>query len=424
MKKLALHWQIIIGMIAGVLAGLLAGSLGTSAFVKVWISPFGTIFINLLKLIAVPLVLVSLIVGMSNLKDISRLSRMGTKTFALFLLTTIMAITIGLLTVNIVNPGLSFSPEKREELKAMYSSKVEERSAMAQDFQTKGPLQFVVDAVPENLFMSLGDNKRMLQVIFFALLFGVAMVMLPEKQTETVRKFFMEANDIVLKIVDIIMKFAPYGVFALMAGMVADFSSGGGVLELFQALGLYSFAVIFGLFMMLLLVYPLMLKIFTKIPVKKFYQDILPAQMLGFSTSSSAAALPVTMKCSEEKLGLREEVTSFCLPIGATVNMDGTSLYQAVAAVFIAQAFGVDLSLGQQLTIVVMATLASIGAAPVPGAGMVMLIVILQSVGLNAEGLGLIFAVDRILDMFRTVVNITSNVTVAAIVDRMEYKQT
>jgi proton glutamate symport protein len=285
-------------------------------------------------------------------------------------------------------------------------------------------LQFVVDAVPENLFMSLGDNKRMLQVIFFALLFGVAMVMLPEKQTETVRKFFMEANDIVLKIVDIIMKFAPYGVFALMAGMVADFSSGGGVLELFQALGLYSFAVIFGLFMMLLLVYPLMLKVFTKIPVKKFYQDILPAQMLGFSTSSSAAALPVTMKCSEEKLGLREEVTSFCLPIGATVNMDGTSLYQAVAAVFIAQAFGVDLSLGQQLTIVVMATLASIGAAPVPGAGMVMLIVILQSVGLNAEGLGLIFAVDRILDMFRTVVNITSNVTVAAIVDRMEYKQT
>jgi proton glutamate symport protein len=264
----------------------------------------------------------------------------------------------------------------------------------------------------------------MLQVIFFALIFGIAMVMLPEKQTETVRKFFMEANDIVLKIVDIIMKFAPYGVFALMAGMVADFSSGGGVLELFQALGLYSLAVIFGLFMMLLLVYPLMLKVFTKIPVKKFYQDILPAQMLGFSTSSSAAALPVTMKCSEEKLGLREEVTSFCLPIGATVNMDGTSLYQAVAAVFIAQAFGVDLSLGQQLTIVLMATLASIGAAPVPGAGMVMLIVILQSVGLNAEGLGLIFAVDRILDMFRTVVNITSNVTVAAIVDRMEYKQT
>lgn len=426
MKKLALHWQIIIGMVAGVLAGLLAGSLGITPFMKGWISPFGTIFINLLKLIAVPLVLVSLIVGMSNLKDISRLSRMGTKTFVLFLFTTIMAITIGLLTVNIINPGHSFSPEKRDELKQMYSSNVAERSVMAQDFQTKGPLQFVIDAVPENLFMSLGDNRRMLQVIFFALLFGIAMVSMPERKTDTVRKFFVETNDVVLKVVDIIMKFAPYGVFALMAGMVADFSGSGqgGVLELFQALGLYSFAVIFGLFVMLLAVYPLMIRLLTRIPVKKFYQDILPAQMLGFSTSSSAAALPVTMNCCEQKLGLREEVTSFCLPIGATVNMDGTSLYQAVAAVFIAQAFGVDLSLGQQLTIVLMATLASIGAAPVPGAGMVMLIVILQSVGLNAEGLGLIFAVDRILDMFRTVVNITSNAAVAAVVDRMEYKQT
>lgn len=424
MKKLALHWQIIIGMVAGVLVGLLAGATGFTSFTKIWIGPFGTIFINLLKLIAVPLVLVSLIVGMSNLKDISRLSRMGSKTFVLFLLTTFLSITIGLLTVNIINPGHSFSPEKREELKNLYSSNVEERSVMAQDFQSKGPLQFLVDAVPENLFLSLGDNKRMLQVIFFALLFGISMIMLPENQTGAIKKFFNEANEVVLKMVDLIMKFAPYGVFALMAAMVADFSQSGqgGVLELFQALGLYSFSVIFGLFVMLLVAYPAMLKGFTKIPVKKFYQDILPAQMLGFSTSSSAAALPVTMKVCEEKLGLKEEVTSFCLPIGATVNMDGTSLYQAVAAVFIAQAFGVELSLGQQLTIVVMATLASIGAAPVPGAGMVMLIVILQSVGLNAEGLGLIFAVDRILDMFRTVVNITSNATVAAVVDSMENK--
>lgn len=422
MKKLALHWQIIIGMVAGVLIGLLAGTSGMSPFLKSWITPFGTIFINLLKLIAVPLVLVSLIVGMSTLKDITKLSRMGGKTFVLFMLTTVLAITIGLLTVNIINPGLSFSPEKREELKAMYSSNVEERASAAQGFQNSGPLQFLVDAVPSNIFASMSNNTLMLQVIFFALLFGISMIMLPEKQTETVRKFFVETNDIVLKLVDIIMKFAPYGVFALMAGMVADFtgSGEGGVLELFQALGLYSFAVIFGLFMMLLVVYPLMIKFMTKIPVGKFYKEILPAQMLGFSTSSSAAALPVTMTCCEKKLGMKDEVVSFCLPIGATVNMDGTSLYQAVAAVFIAQAFGVDLSLGQQLTIVLMATLASIGAAPVPGAGMVMLIVILQSVGLNAEGLGLIFAVDRILDMFRTVVNITSNATVAAVVDRME----
>jgi len=422
MKKLALHWQIIIGMVAGVLIGLLAGTSGMSPFLKSWITPFGTIFINLLKLIAVPLVLVSLIVGMSTLKDITKLSRMGSKTFVLFMLTTVLAITIGLLTVNIINPGLSFSPEKREELKAMYSSSVEERASAAQGFQDRGPLQFLVDAVPSNIFSSMSNNSLMLQVIFFALVFGISMIMLPEKQTETVRKFFVETNDIVLKLVDIIMKFAPYGVFALMAGMVADFtgSGEGGVLELFQALGLYSFAVIFGLFVMLLVVYPLMIKFLTKISVSKFYKEILPAQMLGFSTSSSAAALPVTMTCCEKKLGMKEEVVSFCLPIGATVNMDGTSLYQAVAAVFIAQAFGVDLSLSQQLTIVLMATLASIGAAPVPGAGMVMLVVILQSVGLNAEGLGLIFAVDRILDMFRTVVNITSNATVAAVVDRLE----
>lgn len=410
MPKLALHWKILIGLTFGVIWGLVSSQFGWSSFTTEWIKPFGTIFINLLKLIAVPLVIVSLIDGISNLKDIAQLSKMGGRTIALYLSTTIIAISIGLLLVNIIKPGNSIDENKRIELQQSFASKAIEKIEVAESVSKRGPLQPLVDIVPDNLFEAMSDNTRMLQVIFFALLFGISMVLLPENKTAPIKSFFNSVNEIILKMVDVIMLAAPYGVFALLASLEAD-------LSMLKALGVYSITVVLGLAFMIFFVYPLFLKLFTQRSIKEFFKGILPAQTLAFSTSSSAATLPVTLECCEKNLKLKEETSGFVLPLGATINMDGTSLYQAVAAVFIAQVYGIDLNISQQLTIVLTATMASIGAAPVPGAGMVMLVIILQSVGINPEGLALIFAVDRILDMCRTVTNVTSDITVASIVD-------
>lgn len=417
MKNLALHWKIIIGMILGVAYGLIANQMGWVSFTNDWIKPWGTIFVNLLKLIAVPLVFASLIKGVASLSDISRLSRIGGKTIAFYLASTVIAVTIGLFLVNSVQPGNTFSEEKRMELKETYASKVGAKINAATNVKEEGPLQFVVDMVPSNFMAASSNNRNMLQVIFFAILFGIAMVMLPKDKTTYVKGFFDGVNDIILQIVDIIMLMAPYGVFALLGGLVVDF---GGSADLFIALGMYSITVIIGLLMMILVIYPIILKSFTKVKYLDFFKAISPAQMLAFSTSSSAATLPVTMERCEEHLGVSEEVSSFVLPLGATINMDGTSLYQAVAAVFIAQAFGYDLDLAAQLTIVLTATLASIGAAAVPGAGMVMLVIVLSAIGIDPEGIALIFAVDRILDMMRTVVNVTGDATVATVVASTE----
>ncbi|HJN63405.1 MAG TPA: dicarboxylate/amino acid:cation symporter [Flavobacteriales bacterium] len=416
MKKLALHWKIIIGMVLGVVFGLIASKMGWASFTNDWIKPWGTIFVNLLKLIAVPLVFASLIKGVASLSDISRLSRIGGKTIAIYLTSTVIAVTIGLLLVNTVNPGSDFDKESievTESTKLGANKKIVDAANVKED----GPMQFVVDIVPTNIFSSASNNRNMLQVIFFAILFGIAMVMLPNDKTHHVKGFFDGINDIILQIVDLIMLSAPYGVFALLAGLVVDF---GASATLFIALGKYSLTVIAGLLLMILVVYPLILRLFTKVKYLDFFKGISPAQMLAFSTSSSAATLPVTMERCEDHLGVSEEVSSFVLPLGATINMDGTSLYQAVAAVFIAQAFGIELDLSQQLTIVLTATLASIGAAAVPGAGMVMLVIVLGAIDVPTEGLALIFGVDRILDMMRTVVNVTGDATVATIVASTE----
>jgi len=422
MKSLALHWKIIIGLVLGVVFGLLAIVVGWDQFTNDWIKPFGTIFINLLKLIAVPLVFASLIKGVASLSDISKLSRIGTKTIALYLTSTVLAVTIGLLIVNTVQPGKYFSQEKRIEFKEKYASKTEAKMDAAAYVQEQGPLQFLVDIVPQNFLNATTNNKNMLQVIFFAILFGMAMIMLPDAKTVYVKGFFDGVNDVILQIVDMIMFTAPYGVFALLASLMVDFSDGdvNNVIELFSALGLYSLAVILGLLIMIFVVYPIILRMFTKMNYFDFFKGIMPAQMLAFSTSSSAATLPVTIERCEDHLGVSEEISSFVLPLGATINMDGTSLYQAVAAVFIAQAFGIDLDLTQQLTIVLTATLASIGAAAVPGAGLVMLVIVLGAVGIDPEGVALIFAVDRILDMLRTVVNVTGDATVATVIASSE----
>ena len=416
MKKLALHWKIIIGMVLGVVYGLIANKLGWVDFTNAWIKPWGVIFVNLLKLIAVPLVFASLIKGVSSLSDIAKLSRIGGKTIALYLTSTVIAVTIGLLLVNTVKPGEGFdmnSIQVSENTQTGAEKKIED----AKEVKQEGPLQFAVDIVPTNIFSAASNNRNMLQVIFFAILFGIAMIMLPSEKTVHVKGFFDGINDIILQIVYLIMLAAPYGVFALLAGLVVDFGASS---SLFIALGKYSATVIVGLLLMILVVYPIILKLFTKIKYVDFFKGISPAQMLAFSTSSSAATLPVTMERCEDHLGVSKEVSSFVLPLGATINMDGTSLYQAVGAVFIAQAYGIPLDLPAQLTIVLTATLASIGAAAVPGAGMVMLVIVLGAIGVPVEGLALIFGVDRILDMMRTVVNVTGDATVATVVASTE----
>jgi len=400
-------------MALGLVWGLSASALGLTDFTKDWIKPFGTIFINCLKLIAVPLIIVSLIDGVSNLSDVSKLSRIGGKTIGLYMLTTVFAITLGLILVNIIQPGKLLSAERRDSLHETFASDLDKSITAAHVPSETGPLQPLVNIVPDNFFNAASDNTNMLQVIFFAILFGVAMILANKEKIQPVKNFFDGANAIILNIVDIIMMYAPIGVFALLASLNID-------MELMKALSVYSLNVVLGLALMVFVMYPTLLKIFTKVKYKEFIRGILPAQILAFSTSSSAATLPVTMDCAEKNLGISEEVSSFVLPLGATINMDGTSIHQGISAVFIAQAFGIDLTLSQQLTILLTAILASIGAAAVPGAGIIMLIIVLESVGLDPAGLALILAVDRPLDMLRTAVNITGDSTVASIVATSE----
>ncbi|MFZ2429786.1 MAG: dicarboxylate/amino acid:cation symporter [Lutibacter sp.] len=412
MKKIALHWQILLGMVLGVAVGLIMTQFeGGKEIVQDWIKPLGTIFINSLKLIAVPLILASLIKGVSDLKDISKLSKMGGRTIALYIITTVIAVSIGLLLVNIIKPGESISENTRQELVQNYSGDTQKYKEEAAIQQETGPLQSLVDIVPDNIFGAASDNKNMLQVIFFALIFGIGLILIPEEKSTPVKNFFDGFNEVILKIIDLIMLAAPYGVFALLTALVVESPS----LDLFKALIWYAFTVILGLAMILVFYYSLVWTITKKSP-SFFFKGISPAQLLAFSTSSSAATLPVTMERVTEHLGVDEEVSSFVLPIGATINMDGTSLYQAVAAVFIAQAFGMELSLSVQLGIIVTATLASIGSAAVPGAGMVMLVIVLAQAGIPEAGLALIFAIDRPLDMCRTTINVTGDAVVSMIV--------
>ncbi len=413
MKNLALHWQILIGMAAGVAFGFATATLAPeSTFVQDWIKPFGTIFINLLKLIAIPLIVASLIKGVSDLKDISKLSQMGGRTIAIYIATTVIAVSIGLLVVNIIEPGNFIEESTRLELMDTYGGDASKRIEAAANQKKAGPLEALVNIVPSNIVGAATSNRNMLQVIFFAIFFGLGMILIPEEKARPVKLFFDSLNEVVLKLIDLIMLMAPYGVFALLASLVVESPSG----DLFAALGVYAICVVLGLAIMIFVVYPIAVKFFTGRTVKNFFNGIGPAQLLAFSTSSSAATLPVTMERVTEHLGVDEEVSSFVLPIGATINMDGTSLYQAVAAVFIAQAFGMDLSLGAQLGIIVTATLASIGSAAVPGAGMVMLVIVLGQAGIPEAGLALIFAVDRPLDMCRTTVNVTGDAAVSMIV--------
>ena len=416
MKKLSLHWKIIIGMFLGVAVGLIFSSInGGNIIITNWVKPFGTIFINSLKLIAIPLILASLIKGISDLKDISKLSSMGGLTITTYLTTTVIAVSIGLLVVNGFKPGNTISDETRTELVQAYSNDADQKREIAQEKKESGPLQPLVDLVPSNFLGAASDNKNMLQVIFFSILFGIAMILIPETKSKPVKSFFDSLNDVILKIIDLIMLCAPYGVFALLASLIVEAPN----IDLLKSLLLYSVTLLGGLFIVII-VYLMIVKFFLRRNLKEFIDGILPAQLVAFSTSSSAATLPVTMDRVHNHLGVKKEVSSFVLPIGATINMDGTAVYQAVAAVFIAQAFGLELSLVDQLGIISTATLASIGAAAVPSAGIIVLVIVLAQAGIPEAGLALIFAVDRPLDMFRTVVNVTGDAMVSLIVSKFQ----
>jgi len=421
-KKVPLHTQIILGLIFGLLYGVVAVQLDWVQWTENWISPWGTIFVRLLKLIAVPLVFASLITGVASLSDLRKLSRIGGKTIGIYLLTTIIALTIGVLVANFVNPGLSVPQEMREQLQSAYQGDLEESSALAKEVKEHTPLQPLVDMVPENIFAAAGDNRLMLQIVFFAILFGVGLIQVEASRAKPLIDFFHSANDVIINMVDLIMLMAPLGVFALLAKTVTAFAGQGmgQVLELLSALGLYCFAVLLGLGIHSLIVLPLILILFSPMKLFTFFKGMAPVQLLAFSTSSSGATLPLTMEKCEKDLGISEEVSSFVLPLGATINMDGTGLYQAVAAIFISQALGIELSFSGQLTIIATAVLASIGTASVPGAGIIMLVVILESVGVPSSGIALILGVDRILDMIRTVTNVTSDAVVATVVAASE----
>lgn len=424
MRKIALHWQIIIGLVLGLVYGIISTKLGWGVFTFNWIAPFGVIFINLLKLIAVPLVLSSLVSGVASLSDMNKLSRIGGKTIAIYIFTTAIAVSIGLISVNTLRPGDKIPAEMKIKLQSQYNSEVNKKSSNVNNIKERGPLQPLIDMIPSNFFLSASNNRNMLQVVFVAIFIGIGIVKTPRNKGKLVKDFFQSLSEIVVKLVDFIMIMAPFGVFALIAQTINKITGDNPnqILELLGALAFYMFAVIIGLIAHALLTYNGLIKLLTNMSIKKFYKGIAPAQLLAFSTSSSGATLPVTMERCEEELGVSEEVSSFVLPLGATINMDGTALYQAVAAVFIAQTMGMSLGLEEQLIIIITTVLASIGTAAVPGAGIIMLVIILESINVPSQGIALILGVDRILDMIRTSINVTGDASVAVIISSLEDK--
>lgn len=407
-------------MIAGIATGMLFISFGQGEVVQLWIKPWGNIFIRMLQLIAVPLVLVSLIKGVTGIEDIRRFSQIGLKALLIYMSTTVCAILVGLALVLSVKPGNFVDAAVASQMKESYQHVVNEKMSAAESTSEQGPLSFLNDIVPDNLFAASSNNSKMLQVIFFAIFFGIAAISLPKEKTKAVLKVVDSLYDIILKMVDYIIRFAPYGVFALMAALVADNSSN---LSIFAALGMYTLTVIVGLLLLIFVFYPLLVHLFTRIQTKHFIRSMYPVQLLAFTTSSSAATLPLNMETTERDLGISKEITSFVLPVGTTINMDGTSCYQAIAVVFIAQVMHIHLGWSELIAIVLLTTISSIGTPGIPGGSYVILTMVLSSVGIPADGLALILGVDRPLDMLRTSVNVTGDATVASIIDKPRTKR-
>ncbi|MFW9613192.1 MAG: dicarboxylate/amino acid:cation symporter [Macellibacteroides fermentans] len=415
-----LYAKILIGMLAGVLIGIAALTFQQTGFVNNWVRPWGQVFIRLLQLIAVPLVFVSLVKGVIGLSDIGKFSRIGIRTIILYLLTTAFAVTVGMSLGLVVRPGQFVDRQTVVSMQENYKSVVEQKKAEADTMKNSGPLSFLEEVVPDNFVAATSDNRKMLQVIFFAVLFGIAALCIERTKIAPVEQLFDSLYHILLKVIDFVILFAPYGVTALMAGLVIDFS---GNLSMFGALAVYAITVVSGLLFLISVFYPTLIYLFTKMKPNFFIKTMYPVQLFAFTTSSSAATLPLNLETTENKLGVSNEVTSFVLPVGATINMDGTSCYQAIAVLFIAQVIGIDLTLMQLFTILLMSIISSIGTPSIPGGSYVILTMVLASVGIPPEGLALILGIDRPLDMLRTAVNVTGDATVAAIVDIQNNKQ-
>tara|TARA_Y100000768_G_scaffold283678_1_gene218274 strand:- start:2883 stop:4226 length:1344 start_codon:yes stop_codon:yes gene_type:complete len=443
-----LHWKILIGIGLGLLYTLFISSasdtfldLNTNKkfdisepfvdtnnngvfdsdyidFTKNWIAPFGKIFLNLIKLFAIPLIIVSLIKGISSLSDISKLSKMGFKTIGIYITTTFISVSIGLILVNSFNPGDGIQYNYNVNL----VNQVESKETSVKEAKERGPLQPIIDIVPDNIFKSATSNKNMLQIVFVSILLGIGLLGIPKDRSRSIIGAIDILNELLFNVIGYIMRFAPIGAFALLASNLVEFitTSGGQLSSLISSIGGYFALVVVGLLIHTLIVYPSILKFIAKYPIRQFFNGISKAQLLAFSTSSSGATLPITMDCCEKNLGVKKEVSSFVLPIGATVNMDGTALYQSVAAVFIAQATGIPLDFYDQISIIIMTVIASIGTAAVPSAGIVMLIIILDTIGIGGAGVALIIGVDRILDMLRTTTNVTGDAAVAVTINHLE----
>ncbi len=410
--KLQLYTKILIGLAAGIVFGLIANRLEFSGFVSAYIKPVGAAFIRLISMVVVPLVFASLLVGTASLKDIRTLGRIGAKTIAFYLCTTAIAVSIGLLLTSVVHPGSSLPAEARQKLIADAAAQKDLPVQAAAEKPSIGDL--LLGIIPTNPVKALAE-AQMLQIIFFAMLMGVCLTLIPPDRSEIVIRFFKAVDETIVQMVHVIMRLAPYAVFALIAAVVADF--GLGILVMLLR---YCIVVLVGLTAHMVLIYGLALKVFTRMSVASFFRGFRPAQLVAFCSSSSNATLPVTMECVEKNLGVSSQISSFTLPLGATINMDGTALLQGVATAFLAQIYGMDLTLVQKLTVVLTATLASVGTAGIPGAGMVMLAIVLNSVGVPLQGIGIILGVDRFLDMCRTVVNITGDAACAVVVASTE----
>lgn len=425
MRKVALHVQILVGMALGLAFALLSVKLGWPASLTTnYIKPFGTVFLNSLKMVAMPLVFVSLVVGVTSIEDMTKLSRIGGKTFFIYTTTTVVAVALGLTIANLIEPGKVITEQTRDRLMTLYAGEAEKRGETIQTIQNPdAPLQIFVDLVPENLVASMSKNKNLLQVVLVAIMLGIALLRIPPRKSRPVVLFFEGINDAIIELIRFIMNLAPIGAFSLIASLLVEVvgdSKPSEIFEILYALLWYVVTVIFGLACMTFIVYPIMLRLFTRMSYIQFFKGIYPAQLVAFTTSSSSATLPATMERVEKHLGISEEISGFVLPLGATVNMDGTALYQGIAIVFIAQALGIELSTTAQLVIVANVVISSIGVAGVPGGAMVTTMMLLQSLGIPAAGLALILAPDRILDMCRTVTNITGDAVVAIIIASSE----
>lgn len=406
MKKLPLHTKILFGLLAGIVIGLIFGEKAT------FIKPIGTIFIKMITMIVVPLVLFSLMIGTASLGDIKKLGRIGLKTFIYFIITTIIAISIGLTMGNIFTPGKGLSAATREEI-AKSSGETPQAINLEKIQKKPSAVEILVDIIPSNPVKSLTEGN-MLQVIFIALLFGTALTMIKKEKAEPLMKIIDGANDVAIQVVHLAMKIAPFGVMALIASVIGQFG-----LHMLVLLLKYAALVIIGLSIHAFFINGMILRFLGGMNPLTFFKAVKEAILIAFSTSSSNAALPVAMD-NVSTIGVRKEFSSFVIPLGTTINMDGTALYQGVSAIFIAQIYGINLGLGDQLTIILMAVLASIGTAGVPAAGVIMLVMVLKQIGIPIEGISLILGVERILDMCRTTTNTIGNMTTSVVIQKLE----